>query len=221
MFGSTLLALVLGGLVCGVLGLVVVAIVVGLVVSMRRRSQVQARMIEAMSQAQAGAQAPAPAESPQVRDQRIPLRRFGQCAVFIITGDQDYGYFPAAAPQRMLSGSWGIADTAGARAQIEAMLKGPSGAGGVAFDQVRAIHLSRAAAGALFITQDESWEHVAQAARRLQGHYRSWDALGHAYLEGKNRWLSERGLDTNDGTEAKVERLRREVWPTFPIDTLL
>ena len=149
MFGSTLLALVLGGLVCGVLGLVVVAIVVGLVVSMRRRSQVQARMIEAMSQAQAGAQAPAPAESPQVRDQRIPLRRFGQCAVFIITGDQDYGYFPAAAPQRMLSGSWGIADTAGARAQIEAMLKGPSGAGGVAFDQVRAIHLSRAAAGAL------------------------------------------------------------------------
>jgi Protein of unknown function (DUF1266) len=214
---TSLVSSLIGASVCGILALVVLAIGVGVAVSMRRR----ARLAANMRAAEQAAPSLIAAASSQASDVAIPLRRFGQCAVFIITGDQDYGYFPAHAPQKMLAASWGIIDADRGRAQITALLGNSSGPDLVAFDAVRAIHLARACAGAGFIPQGESWAYVKRAAAMLQQRFRSWDEVGDAYLAAKNAWLRARDLDTDDGTEAQVARLRREVWPSFPLNTAL
>ncbi len=66
----------------------------------------------AVEQAHANLPEPTP-PSLQELDRAVPLRFFGQGIHFMLSGGQDYGYFPAHAPASVLSSSWGINDSEG------------------------------------------------------------------------------------------------------------
>lgn len=142
-------------------------------------------------------------------------QEFGIAVAAIITGGDDYGTYPPDPPARMLKG-WGIRDEPTARETIEGLLGSPRQGDALVFDRVRAVHLARAAAGARYLTQDDSWQLVQRACKDIQRGCDSWSDVGAAYLRAKNAWLAERGLDTADGTEQNVQRLEGSTWTTVP-----
>ncbi len=141
---------------------------------------------------------------------------YGVALAGIITGGDDYGSYPAHAPQKMLQQSWGVADREAALGTIESMLSSDTSGDALVFDRVRAAHLARAAAGALYIDQETSWALVMRAAIDVQRANASWQEVGAAYLRAKNAWLGARGLDTADGTEANVAKLSSSIWLGLP-----
>jgi len=145
---------------------------------------------------------------------------FGIALAGIITGGDDYGQYPAEAPQKMLQG-WGIQDRQSAMNKIESMLGSDCTGDALVFDRVRAIHLARAAAGAQYVEQEASWALVQRGSADVQRSNQSWQEVGSAYIRAKNAWLEGRGLDTADGTESNVEKLSQSVWLGVPFSMSL
>ena len=146
----------------------------------------------------------------------VTPQHHGIALVGIITGGDDYGTYPPEAPRKMLASSWGIEDMGAAVDTIQGLLDTAEDGDALVFDRVRAAHLARAAAGAGYIDQNTSWWYVVRAGEDLQRRFGSWDEVGAAYLRAKNQWLSARGIPTDDGTEANVEKLRQGLWRGVP-----
>ena len=178
-------------------------------------------MLLRMRSAMSGNSAVADAAIAAAMNPTFTSQQHGMAFVGILTGTDDYGTWPPDPPKKMLASSWSVTDTASAQQAIEGLLGTSATGDALVFDRVRAAHLARAAAGALFIDQDASWSYVRQAGRDLQAGQGSWDEVGDGYIRGKNAWLAQRGIPTDDGTEARVETLRAGIWRAIPFDMYL
>ena len=154
----------------------------------------------------------------QVADKKDPMRRFSQGIMFIITGGYDYGYSPAEAARRPLNESWEIFDGDEATRRVRDLLDTEAtDPVGLAFDLVRAIHVARTSAGAEYLTQEQSWAFTAEASRKLQAAFNSFEEIGAAYLEAAAQWNREQGYDEDeDGTPSNVKWCAEFEWPEIP-----
>ena len=105
----------------------------------------------------------------QVADKKHPRRRFAQGIMFILSRGHDYGYSPPAAARAAIKT---IQDLANSSATAPAEL---------AFDLVRAVNVARLAAGAQYISQEQSFALVDVACRRLQAGFQSFEQIGELY----------------------------------------
>lgn len=118
----------------------------------------------------------------QQADTAVPLRRFARCAVALVTGGDDYGYFPPEQVQAWLR-DWGVTDAWTAERAVRQL-----GSGDSAWELVRGIHLARMAAGAEYVTPERSWELIAPLAEKLQRTFSSWEEVAHQYVATKRVW---------------------------------
>ncbi len=157
----------------------------------------------------------------EVADRQIPLRLFGQGVMYIVTGGDDYGYYPPNAPQKMLGNSWSITDSATAHETIRGKLNStdPDGSQGLAFDLVTTVFLARSAAGAGYITHDESWDYTRRAAQRMQSQFADWAPMAELYAREVDRWKTDNDVPLDGKVRASIAKLAAHHWPRIPFKT--
>jgi hypothetical protein len=155
----------------------------------------------------------------QVADKKHPRRRFAQGIMFILSRGHDYGYSPPAAARGPLNGSWDIHDGAAAIKTIKDLANSTATAPAeLAFDLVRAVNVARLAAGAEYISQEQSFALVDVACRRLQAGFQSFEQIGELYAQKAAEWCRENGI-TGDDTQQNVNWCREFEWPEIPFQT--
>ena len=122
-------------------------------------------------------------------DEKIPLRRWTRAAIAIITGGDDYGYFPKNRVAPLLEEMWDVTGADSAKNTIAVLQKGTS-----AWDLVRALHVARMSVGAEFIDAETGWTLVAPIAQKLQSVYDTWDAVAADYFDSRTVWARETNL---------------------------
>jgi hypothetical protein len=76
------------------------------------------------------------------------------------------------------------------------------------------------AAGAQFISKDDSWRLVVPFLVRIQHSFAGWDELGRNYLLAWEAWLRDRGInrDEVENVNESIETLREDVWRGLAFD---
>jgi Protein of unknown function (DUF1266) len=151
----------------------------------------------------------------QFADDRDPVRRWAQGVFGIISGGSDYAYGDKGHLRAGLSEWWGIDDAAQFQARYSALrAEQPQSKPEAAWCWVRAVNLTRMAAGAQFISNDESWRLIAAILPRIQGSFAGWEDLGQSYLAARDVWLHERNVDRQniESVEDSIKALREDVW---------
>jgi len=157
-------------------------------------------------------------------DLSVPLRRFARSAMSLITAGEDYGYLAARDNRRVLADAWDVHETDQARATLHALVQGTTpDPVAIAWDMVRAIHVARMAAGAGYLSQDESWAWVAHAASGLQRTFAGWTELANAFAQGRSSWAAAVGMDVTAITRDTQDNIEicRPMWRMMPFQTRL
>ena len=158
-------------------------------------------------------------------DMAVPLRRFARSAMSLITAGEDYGYLPARDNRQVLAEAWGVHDGEQARATMHELLARAEAADrvGVAWDLVRLIHVARMAAGAEYLTHEESWGWVGHSAAGLQRTFPGWGELGNAFAQARSSWAASVGMDVTAITRDTQDNIAacRELWRMMPFQTRL
>jgi hypothetical protein len=132
----------------------------------------------------------------EAEDGADPLKRWARGCYVLLNGKFDIGKSGnAGAKANMVSVAqrdWSVTDAAGAKKTLNELLENPND--NVAWDQVRRIVLARMAAGAGYLTQEESWAAIPASQVMIQGAYNSWDEMAKAYRKGLAAW-SENNQD--------------------------
>lgn len=130
-------------------------------------------------------------------------RRWAQAVMAIYQGDAgDPGYWDAEDAEGVLTNGWSTPD----RAELDALLgRYERGEVNVAFDKARIVWLARLGAGAGWLTQDESWTHVARARGALQAELGGWRELGDQIRDGVFAWYGGKEKMPADNRE-QLER---------------
>lgn len=158
------------------------------------------------------------ADNPRtLEDRAIPLRKFAQGAMFIITGTDDYGYEDQAEVREGINEWWGIESGEEAIETVQELTATqatePSQ---LSWDLVRAIHVSRMAAGAGYLDNDTSWRLVEPAAKKLQASFNDWPEVGDAYVVAKVAWEKRQELEPDNQTQDNVAMLKDGFWKEVP-----
>ncbi len=142
-------------------------------------------------------------------DEKVPLRRWTRSAIAIITGGDDYGYFPKDQVEVILRGTWRVTDPESAKSTITKLSQGES-----AWELVRALHVARMSVGAEYIDVDKGWELIAPVAGKLQGLYDSWDAVADEYYEKRVVWAEETGeeIQTKEEFQSELDVTKSVYW---------
>jgi len=148
-------------------------------------------------------------------DERVPKRRWAKGVFGIITGGTDYGYADKRQLRLGLSEWWGINNTDEFQDRFrELHSELPRNKSEAAWCWVRAVNLARMAAGAQFISQDDSWRLVDTFLLRIQRTFAGWEELGQNYLVAREAWMRDREINREDveNVEESIEALREDVW---------
>jgi hypothetical protein len=151
----------------------------------------------------------------QLADDREPMRRWAKGVFGLITGGIDYGYEDKQDLRRALTQWWGINNAQEFRSRYnELAAEQPRNKPEAAWCWVRAVNLARLAAGAQFISHDESWRLVAGVLPRIQNSFAGWEELAQSYLAARDAWVRERNIDRHriENVEDSIKALRAEVW---------
>lgn len=154
----------------------------------------------------------------QLADERDPVRRWAKGVFGIITGGTDYAYRDKDDLRVALRDWWGINGPEEFRAFFGGLAaEQPQSKPEAAWCWVRAVNLTRMAAGAKFISHDESWRLIAAILPRVQVSFAGWEDLGESYLVAWHAWLRDRNLDRRDveDVEDNLNALRATVWRTM------
>jgi len=148
-------------------------------------------------------------------DERDPVKRWAGGVFGIITGGPDYGHGDKRDLLLGLGEWWGINSTAQFQDRIrELNAERPRSKPEAAWCWVRAVNLARMAAGAQFISKEDSWRLVVPFLVRIQHSFTGWEELGQSYLLAWEAWLRDREIDREDVENVKesIETLRGGVW---------
>src|SRR5262245_57373657 len=116
-------------------------------------------------------------------DDRDPVKRWAKGVFGIITGGTDYGHMDKREVRRGLSEWWDINNIDEFQDRFrELNAERPKSKPEAAWCWVRAANLARMAAGAQFISHDDSWRLVVPFLIRIQRSFIGWEELGKSYL---------------------------------------
>ncbi len=91
----------------------------------------------------------------------------------------------------------------------------------LAWDYMRLINVARWSYSLGFITENEAWEDIDFAGRKLQQNYTSWDDLGRSYILGRTFWLYSNSHPEIESAIAWLESHSSSPWKTIPWDLKL
>jgi Protein of unknown function (DUF1266) len=151
----------------------------------------------------------------QFADDRDPVRRWAKGVFGLISGGIDYGHSDQRDVYLALREWWGINDAQQFRVRYSELYAAQSRSKPeAAWCWVRAVNLARMAAGARFISNDESWQLIARVLPRIQSSFTSWEDLGQSYLAAWGAWLRARNIDPQkvESVEESIQALRQGVW---------
>jgi hypothetical protein len=151
----------------------------------------------------------------ELADERDPVRRWAKGVFGIITGGTDYGHVDKRELRLGLRQWWGINNTEQFKDRFRDLdAERPRSKPEAAWCWVRAVTLARMAAGAQFISKDESWRLVIPFLGRIQRSFAGWEELGQGYLAAWEYWLRDREINREDveNVEQNIEALREDVW---------
>ena len=162
-------------------------------------------------------------QSAQIADQTNPDKRWAGGVYTLVTGGTDYGYEDKWDVRLALSNSWSIENALDFQkryaelTQLDTTTQQKTSA--LAWNLVRAVNLSRMAAGAAFISQEESWAQIATLKPKIQAHFDSWQSLGTAYVDAWRDWVSANGgagnANEGSGSERRCRCARSLANPCF------
>jgi hypothetical protein len=151
----------------------------------------------------------------QLADDRDPVRRWAHGVFGLITGGADYAYEEKEDLRIGLRKWWGIDDAEQFRTRYsELKAERPRNKPEAAWCWVRAVNLARMAAGAQFISNDESWRLIAAILPRIQSSFKGWEDLGQSYFVAWDDWLHERNISRQsvENVGDSINALREGVW---------
>ena len=90
-----------------------------------------------------------------------------------------------------------------------------------AWNGVRLINMMRVAAGAKYVTPEESWEQALNAARKLQPAYTSWEEVGQAMLDGLDAMKGEWVVSAKQTLQGNIKQLKASNYRGVTYETLL
>jgi hypothetical protein len=196
--------------VLAVLALVVLVVALGLlrsVLAMRRSRQYAASF--------APLDLPPPSPPPLLDEPAV--RWWARGAYGLWTGGEDCASWEPSRAQEALSSWYGADDPQGLTATIAALRAGQTGS--PAWDQVRAIDLTRIGLAAGYLSVPQADAEVRAIAASLRALYPSWEALAAAFESGMHAWQDSRGI-TDEAARGRVQHnlpaLRARVWPQIP-----
>jgi hypothetical protein len=142
-------------------------------------------------------------------DEKVPLRRWTRSAIAIITGGDDYGYFPPEQVIVVLRGTWGVTDPESAESTIAELSQGET-----AWELVRALHVARMSVGAEYIDAEKGWELISPVAAKLQERYDSWEAVAEEYYSRRVVWAEETGeeIQTKEEFQSEIDITKSVYW---------
>lgn len=156
-------------------------------------------------------------EHPQDRDARIPMRRFAHGVIVMLTGGDDYGYAESPEDPASMLESSGMPDAESVRSEVRARIDSTDDPQeDEVFSAILAIHYARAGAGALYLSQEESWALVAEAIAKLQRLCSSWQEVMEIHRAVTTRYAEQHGIDYEGEYERRYEWAQRELWPHIP-----
>lgn len=119
-------------------------------------------------------------------DRAVPLRRWAQAVMGVYQGDcGDPGYWDAEQCRSIMTNGWSTPN----RAELDALLdRYHRGESNVAFDKARIVWLARMGAGTGWLSEAESWDHVARAYVPLVAEVDGWDRFAALVREGVTGW---------------------------------
>src|SRR5262249_58885230 len=151
----------------------------------------------------------------ELADERDPVRRWAKGVFGIITGGTDYGHGDKKDLRLGLREWWSINNTEEFHDRFrELNAERPQSKPEAAWCWVRAVNLARMAAGAQFISQDDSWRLAVPFLVRIQRSFTGWEELGQSYLVAWEDWLREREISREDVENVgdSIEALREDAW---------
>jgi hypothetical protein len=151
----------------------------------------------------------------QFADEREPVRRWAKGVFGLITGGIDHGHGDQREVYFALREWWGINNAAQFRARYNELCAEPlHNKPDAAWCWVRAVNLARMAAGARFISNEESWRLIARVLPRIQSSFTGWEDLGQSYLAAWEAWLRACNIDRHrvESVEEAIKALREDVW---------
>lgn len=124
--------------------------------------------------------------------------------------------------QKKFSGRWSPSEFEDKVKVVRQYSPNLKGKGIYGWDYIRYIGLCRWGALAGYLSDDEAWQKIMPAARKLQKHFGSWSELGRNYLIGRRFW--SRAQTVEDGLQLNriYEWLLKEPtspWVTVPWNT--
>jgi hypothetical protein len=124
------------------------------------------------------------------RDHEIPERRLvhGFLALYTGNGGDPFHTMDRQANVDHLQKGWDLSGPAKLRELMDGYEEGECTP---AFDLARVIKLARHGAGALWVTEDESWQRCIRCAQRLKQRYPTWQAVYDDFQAGRVQWYRE------------------------------
>lgn len=124
-------------------------------------------------------------------DQRDPRKQWAQGIYAVVSGGDDHGFSGKWDLRLALSNSWSINNEADFRRRFtELTTHGNNSKSELAWNLACAVNLSRMAAGAKFISNDESWHLIYPILPEIQKHFNDWNDFGTNYSIGYRQWIS-------------------------------
>jgi hypothetical protein len=124
------------------------------------------------------------------RDHEIPERRLVHGFLMLYTGSGGDPFHTMTRQENVdhLQKNWDLSGPAELVSLIDDYERGECTP---AFDLARVIKLARHGAGALWITEEESWQRCIRCARQLKQRFPTWRAVYEDYTAGRVQWYRE------------------------------
>ncbi len=152
-------------------------------------------------------------------DDRHPTRRWAHGIFGLISGARDYAFAEKRDLRVGLRDWWGNNNKDGFRARfMELCDEQPRTKQEAAWCWVRAINLTRMAAGAGLVSHEACWRLIVPFLRRIQESFSGWEDLGQHYLAAYNAWVVDRNIDRQsvESVDDNINVLREGVWREMP-----
>jgi hypothetical protein len=95
---------------------------------------------------------------------------------------------------------WGIDSKEQLIETIDSLLAGDADQMQIGWNYPRAVNLARWGYAVGYLQEDEAWRIILPAAQRLQQTFGSWQEMGQAYLDARQKWFANR-LDDRRRTD--------------------
>ena len=148
-------------------------------------------------------------------DNLDPRKQWAQGIYAVVSGGGDNGFTDKWDLRLALSNFWNIKNEADFRRRFtELTTKENNSRNEIAWNLARAVNLSRMAAGAKLISNDESWRMIYPVLPEIQSNFKDWNDFGNHYLTGYRQWISNEKIDENSIKDKMKDftTLNRNVW---------